>query len=85
MTKNATPWNKSLGFSDRLVRQLTGCSIDQIPRNTLQQGTVLKVLLVSRSKENDYYLVIADGSYLKASDKPTGNPLDYEIIMVPQY
>ena len=78
------PWSNTLGFSDRLVRQLTGCSIDQIPKNTLTKGTVLKTLMTSRSNKGDCYLVIADGSTLKASDKPTGNPLDYEIVIVPQ-
>jgi len=71
-------------FSERLVRQLTGCSIEKIPQATLTKGTVLKTLMTSRTAACDYYLVIADGSTLLASDKPTGNPLDYEIILVPQ-
>ena len=84
MAKTATPWAHTLGFSDRLVRQLTGCSIDQIPKSELTKGTVLKTLMTSRSDNYDCYLVIADGSTLNASDKPTGNPLDYEVVLVPQ-
>lgn len=82
MSKTATPWTNTLGFSNRLVKQLTGCSIDQIPKSELTKGTVLKTLMVSRDANSDYYLVIADGSLLSASDKPTGNPKDYEIIEV---
>lgn len=80
----ARPWANTLGFSESLVRQLTGCSIEQIPKSELTKGTVLKTLMVSRGTSSDYYLAIADGSTLEASDKPTGNPRDYEIIEVKQ-
>ena len=80
----ATRWGNTLGFSDRLVKQLTGCSIDQIPKSDLTKGTALKTLMISRGANSDYYLVIAGGSSLSSSDKPTGNPEDYEIIEVKQ-
>ena len=80
----ATPYTTTLGFSDRLVRQMTGCSLDSIPRFELDKGTVLKTLLSSRSRTHVCYLVIADGSTLEANDSPTGDPKDYQIVVVPQ-
>lgn len=84
MPKKATPYTETFGFSDRLVRTLTGCGIDQIPKGTLSQGTVLKSLLMSYTEEQLCILCIADGSYLESSSEPTGDPRDYEVIVIPQ-
>ena len=85
MPTTATPYTNTYGFSDRLVRTLTGCGIDQIPKGTLEKGTVLKTLLSSKTDKYLCLLVIADQSYLEGSDMPTGNPEDYQIIVVPQF
>jgi hypothetical protein len=84
MPKKATPYTETFGFSDRLVRTLTGCGIDQIPKGTLSQGTVLKSLLRSYTDAHLCILCIADGSYLEPSSEPTGDPCDYEVIVIPQ-
>ena len=84
MPKKATPYTETFGFSDRLVRAITGCGIDQIPKGTLSQGTVLKSLLMSYTEDNLNILCIADGSDVDANSKPTGDPRDYEVIVIPQ-
>ena len=68
-------------IDDQVIFDLTGCSRETIPTETLTGGALPGNILARHGEE---FLCEADQSYLAEDSHPTGNPEDYVLVIVPQ-